>query len=338
MSNNSLLNLKTHFKGLMPPYIKNSIKKLAMPIFVKKRLREWKGIPDIVLIENTNHCNAKCVMCPHGKMKRKKGTMSFDLYKHIIDECVNLGIQRIQIAGTGEPLLDPLLFERIRYAKNADIKEVNIFSNASLLNHENQELLLTSGVDLIFLSIDGFTSESYENIRVGLSFEVVKENVLSLLRGKKSKGNYKPIIIVGGLRVKGDASAFLKNNFCEEINKLSDGIWVGEHGDVHDWSGNVEGIHYRRVPWYNLPCRRLWDALSILWDGRVDLCCIDYEGTVNLGNIEKQSIRELWNEQRIKEVRGYHLNKQFEKIEICKNCFERPSWIPKNIERILDDF
>lgn len=335
---NLLLKLKNHFKGITPPFIKNGVKKIAMPFFVMKRIREWKGIPDVVLIENTNYCNAKCIMCPHSKMKRNKGTMSLELYKHIIDACIVLGIQRIQITGVGETLLDPLLFERIRYAKKAGIQEVNIFSNASLLTPQKQEMLLTSGVDLVFLSVDGFDSKSYEDIRRGLSFEDVKENVLSLLRKKEAGGNKKPFIVIGGLRVKNNMSAYLKSDFYKEVSKLSDSVWIGEEENMHDWSGSVGEIRFNRVPWYNQPCRRLWDTLSILWDGKVSLCCIDYEGTVNLGNIEKQSIMEIWNSREIKELRNYHLNANFEKIDLCKNCFERPSWIPKRIERILDGF
>ena len=333
-----LLKLKNYFKGITHPFIKNGVKKIAMPFFVMKRIREWKGIPDVVLIENTNHCNAKCIMCPHSKMKRNKGTMSLELYKHIIDACIVLGIQRIQITGVGETLLDPLLFERIRYEKKEGIQEVNIFSNASLLTPQKQEMLLTSGVDLVFLSVDGFDPKSYEDIRRGLSFEDVKENVLSFLRKKKAGGNKKPFIVVGGLRVKNNMSAYLKSDFYKEVSKLSDSVWVGEEENMHDWSGNVGEIRFSRVPWYNQPCRRLWNTLSILWDGKVSLCCIDYEGTVNLGNIEKQSIMEIWNSREIKELRNYHLNANFEKIDLCKNCFERPSWIPKRIERILDGF
>ncbi|HHT9113504.1 MAG TPA: radical SAM/SPASM domain-containing protein [Candidatus Wunengus sp. YC65] len=333
-----LLKLKNHFKGITPPFIKNGVKKIAMPFFVMKRIREWKGIPDVVLIENTNHCNAKCIMCPHSKMKRNKGTMSLELYKHIIDACIVLGIQRIQITGVGETLLDPLLFERIRYAKKAGIQEVNIFSNASLLTPQKQEMLLTSGVDLVFLSVDGFDPKSYEDIRRGLSFEDVKGNVLSLLRKKEAGGNKKPFIVIGGLRVKNNMSAYLKSDFYKEVSKLSDSVWIGEEENMHDWSGNVGEIRFSRAPWYNQPCRRLWNTLSILWDGKVSLCCIDYEGTVNLGNIEKQSILEIWNSREIKELRNCHLNANFEKIDLCKNCFERPSWIPKRIERILDGF
>lgn len=336
------MNLRNSINGfhsrVLPVFIKKKIKAMITPYFIKKRIREWNGLPDVVLIENTNLCNAKCTMCPHSKMKRKKGIMTFDLYKHIIDECIALGVQRIQITGTGEPLLDPLVFERIRYAKQAGIKEINLFSNASLLNQQKQEALLTSGVDLVFLSVDGFTKDIYEAIRHGLSFEDVKENMLSLLKRKKAIGGNKPFIVVGGLKVNNNMLTCLKGDFYNNISKLSDFVWFSEQGDVHDWAGSVTGIGCNLSVCNNQPCRRLWSSLCILWDGKVPLCCIDYEGVINLGDIQKQSIREIWNGQKLRDFRNYHIKLKFNKIELCNNCFERPPWIPKRAERILDRF
>jgi len=38
-------------------------------------------------VENTNLCNASCVICPHGRMTRPKGVMAVDQFKTIVDEC-----------------------------------------------------------------------------------------------------------------------------------------------------------------------------------------------------------------------------------------------------------
>ena len=40
-----------------------------------------------LMVEPTNHCNLKCVMCPQaGKLKRPKGYMAFSLFEKILDE------------------------------------------------------------------------------------------------------------------------------------------------------------------------------------------------------------------------------------------------------------
>ena len=37
-------------------------------------------LPEIVQIESTNICNAKCVFCPRDEMHRRQGVMSLDLF------------------------------------------------------------------------------------------------------------------------------------------------------------------------------------------------------------------------------------------------------------------
>ena len=45
-----------------------------------------RHLPDIVQIESTNLCNAKCVFCPRDEMHRRQGVMDFDLFTKIVDE------------------------------------------------------------------------------------------------------------------------------------------------------------------------------------------------------------------------------------------------------------
>ncbi len=322
-------------KGFSPKIPKASvlktIKPIVMPFFSNKRIKEWSGLPDIVVIENTNHCNARCIMCPNYSMRRKKGVMSFELYQRIIDESIELGIDKVQIAGTGEPLIDPLIFERIQYAKKSGIKVIKIFTNAALLDSQKQERLLSSGIDKVIISIDSFSPKNFESIRVGLLFEIVKKNVLSLLKTKKESGKQNPFILITGLNIKNRLSSSIDHDFYQEAIKLSNGVEMLEEGNVHDWSGHIEGFNIIPIPWYNLPCRRLWGTLNVLWDGTIPLCCIDYEGSVKLGDINKQTIKEVWNGSVINKLRNFHLAGGFNKIELCNKCFERPSWIRKKI-------
>jgi len=43
-------------------------------------------LPTVLMIENTNHCNAECVMCPRDTLSRKRGFMDFGLFEKIIKE------------------------------------------------------------------------------------------------------------------------------------------------------------------------------------------------------------------------------------------------------------
>src|SRR5215210_2556474 len=61
------------------------------------------SMPEIVQIESTNICNAKCVFCPRDDMHRKQGVMDMALYQKIVDECAALGITHVRVHNYGEP-------------------------------------------------------------------------------------------------------------------------------------------------------------------------------------------------------------------------------------------
>src|SRR4029079_8608020 len=78
-------------------------------------------LPEIVQIEATNICNAKCVFCPRDEMHRRQGVMSLDLVKRIVDECAELGITHVRMHNYGEAFVDRKLVEKVRYAKQKGI-------------------------------------------------------------------------------------------------------------------------------------------------------------------------------------------------------------------------
>jgi len=131
-------------------------------------------LPEMLVLETTNRCNAHCRMCPHPRMQRAQGVMGEALFKKIIDECAVLGIRRVQLNATGDPLLDPEFSRRISYAKQQGIGEVSFFTNALLLTPERTAEILAAGPDMVFLSLDGYEAAAYESVR-GLPFEKVKK-------------------------------------------------------------------------------------------------------------------------------------------------------------------
>ena len=41
-------------------------------------------------------------------------------------------------------------------------------------------------------------------------------------------------------------------------------------------------------------CRRMWTSCVITWDGKVVPCCFDKDAHHQLGNVQEQSFREVW--------------------------------------------
>src|SRR6476659_2431370 len=93
-------------------------------------------LPEIVQIESTNICNAKCVFCPRDDMHRDQGVMSRELFRKLVDECAALGITHVRMHNSGEAFLDRHLNKKVRYAKEKGIKEVCMIINGSLITEK----------------------------------------------------------------------------------------------------------------------------------------------------------------------------------------------------------
>ena len=65
--------------------------------------------------------------------------------------------------------------------------------------------------------------------------------------------------------------------FIEHWRKVADKIHIT---DLHNWAGtlNTESD-------VNYPCYRPWLTFTVLWDGRVSLCCADFDGRTVLGDL-----------------------------------------------------
>ena len=67
-------------------------------------------------------------------------------------------------------------------------------------------------------------------------------------------------------------------------------------------------------------CANLWRKMTIFWNGDVTMCCEDVDGDWILGNLNEQSISEIWNSDKILAIKRVHKQKKFENIPLCYTC------------------
>ena len=282
-------------------------------------MEKYEYVPLKVIIENTNACNSDCSFCAHRQITRKKGFMSFRLFKKIIDDCANLELREVAIYRFGEPLLDPQFPEKIAYTKKAGIKSVSTNTNASLLNEESATKILDSGIDVIYMSLDATSKAIYEGIRRGLKYDVVERNIMRFIELRNAR-RQKPTIILNFCVIQENRNQV--KDFIRKWKSSVDQIWIA---DAHDWSGNVETKNRR--PFQRIqPCRLLWTEMVVSWDGKVPLCCVDYNDTIVFGDLTEESIKDIWSGKKLEKYRKIHVNKNFNKIPICRNCTCHLSW------------
>lgn len=268
----------------------------------------------ILYIENTNACNARCIMCPREKMTREIGFMDLNLYKKIIDESIVLGVKEVHLQNFGEPLLDSLFLERIAYARKSGIKTV-VFTNASLLQDKISEGILHAGLDEIIVSVDTSQKINYEKIRRGLDYEKTVENIKAFRKIRLKFGVKRPKIIcvltrtIQGKEEIEEARCFWQSIADQVIEK-----------QAHDWAG-AKNYFFRKYSFRHFwPCVFLWKSATILWDGQVTICCQDFDGKINLGNLKNDTLKNILSSEQIKHYREFHKKGKREELSLCNAC------------------
>jgi radical SAM protein with 4Fe4S-binding SPASM domain len=86
-------------------------------------------------------------------------------------------------------------------------------------------------------------------------------------------------------------------------------------GEFKNWGGarhdKLEKTGERK------PCWALLNTMSVLWDGRVVPCCMDYDGKLILGDVNKNTLTEIWHQSQW--LRKQHRRLDFNIIP-CKDC------------------
>ncbi|MBN1764835.1 MAG: radical SAM protein [Sedimentisphaerales bacterium] len=281
--------------------------------------------PRFILVETVRICNARCPFCTVDKWDPKVPFMPEPLFDKIADELIEHAdwIFYVYLQKAGEPLLDKHITRRIRRLKEGGIRRINLSTNASLLNEARATELLEAGLDEIMLSIDSIQKEKYEEMRPGLKFDTVIRNIKTYFR---MRDQVKPDSVI---RVRGVSFYDLDNpedqeslqrweEFWEELKKPQDRIYMKRPhswGNQHKWDDHI--------PKYDLtyhPCILPWSTFNISSDGTVPLCGQDYDGKMQLGDVNQQTIKEIWNSKKWHEIRTLHSRGDRNELPFCRGC------------------
>jgi radical SAM protein with 4Fe4S-binding SPASM domain len=294
-----------------------------------ERHPEWLTaplVPKRVTIETVFGCNAKCAMCViDHPTERIKGVMDMDLFRRTVDALApyRQQIEMFDLFALGEPLLDPLIFDRIRYVKDKGFRRIAISSNANLLNADKRRRLLESGIDTVIFSIDGIRKETHEAIRVRVNYDRVLANVLGIIALRDSM-NFPTRFIVRFIRQDANRAewpeykAFWEARISPERNDM-----VAVY-DMHSWAGRIAAKDHlwERVPEIERePCHHVFNNLMILANGAVALCSEDMlGGSFGFGNVADADPITIYNSERFQQMRRLHLAGKKNAVGTCASC------------------
>jgi len=296
-------------------YITGLVKKRCWAVKNRKAV----DFPDIMHIELTNRCNLNCKMCPHEGLKRKSEDMDFGIFKKIVDEFPLNTVDSLGLYYFGESLLYPRLADATKYITN---KDPNIYSrlrtNGQLLMEDKTRELLSSGLRCLEFSINGLEQDSYEKIMKNASYQRLLENIYryTLLKKRMRVKQDSYIAAIFQDETSKDMARFVKRwskMMPVVVTNLHDGFNVGGQSSK---KGNGTKELYQRTE----PCPEVFYHAVILSNGEVTFCCADVEGTLSIGNVKSEGMRDIWHGEKAQTIRDLHTKKEFDKLPQCKNC------------------
>lgn len=296
--------------------------------FIEYR-KKWKTWPEnfylgefplFIDIEVTSNCNLRCPFCATTFKDKmiKKGFISIEIVKRIIDEGADSNLYGVKFNIRGEPLLHKQIDEFVAYAKRKGLIDVYFNTNAMLLSKEVSKKLINAGLDRISVSIEGYTKDVFDKYRVGANFETILSNIEGLQSLKRKYG-----VIYPKVRVQTIMTPDLENIF--EDYRIFWEKRVDEVGflDYKHMKSKKKGLHYAWA------CPQIWQRMAVFWDGTILPCNHDDEALLSLGNIKQVSIKDAWHSKKLCKVREIHRKGLAHKISACDGCYLRDSEIMK---------
>ena len=323
-------------------YFKKHLSEIKIQYFLRYAIKKPLKVNYPFRLENielTNKCPMKCIMCIRTyKMTRPQGFMDIGVFKKIIDELSKLDPPFIHEPGfwlhdLGESLLHPEFDKMIGYCYEKGVK-AGLAVNPLVMGDDIARRLIDAKPNLLFFSLDGHDDQSFYKIRgVPNAYSKSKENVLNFLKIKKEVGSkIKTVVSMVDFpgnresidkmrayweRLEGVDRFFIKpftewNGEVEEIKGL-----VFENGKSND----VVAIEENKSG--HVKCWTPWLHMSVTWDGYVVPCCYDYDKKYVLGNVKDSNLIEIWNGEKIQQLRKEFLSGNVEN-PLCKKCRALP--------------
>jgi MoaA/NifB/PqqE/SkfB family radical SAM enzyme len=274
-------------------------------------------------------CPCACIHCPVGKTPLSKRTNSFgsesismDLYMKIIDEISLYPNSAARIHSVGEPLLWNNLIPALKYAREKNVKTW-IFT--SFVTHDKKKLTeLANYADVLEISVNSDNASDYEATKGICLFDLVKNNIKFVSNYIKSNKLSSRFLLS---RVESQDPVKDANFLAYWRDKgVADDCFIRSY---HDYNGilskEAKGEH-------NIfPCHVHWARFNIDCNGDAAVCFNELfkgkrvDSSLVLGNVSDYSIQEIWQGERINNIRKAQLTGNYNLVNFtdklpCFNC------------------
>ena len=267
-----------------------------------------------IYIEVTNYCNLNCSFCSNNVLPKKE--MSIEEFKIAIEKVKNY-TDSIYLHVKGEPLLHKKIDKILDICDDNNVK-VNITTNGTLLKKQ-KNVILNHKIKQINVSLhcENNLSNYFEDVFT--TCDELSNNTIIIYRiWTLSSLKLDPFStnIVEKINMHYNLSKNIVNKIKNDKNiKIEDNIYIDKDFEFTWPQISDEKNEYGT-------CLGTRTHIAILSNGNIVPCCLDSNGVIILGNIFKDDLEKVLNNQEfIKINNGFKNNKIVN--ELCRSCTYR---------------
>ena len=273
-------------------------------------------------IEVSSQCNLKCPFCSRTQRIaegtwRKPGNIDMSLYKTTIDQAAEAGVYALNLNVIGEPFIHKGLTEMVRYAKDKGIVDIFFHTNGVLLTEKKSRELIASGLDKLIVSFDSPYKEKYERVRTGAKYEHVLKNIKRFQEIRAEMNSITPVTRLNFIKLPGVTKQEIQD-IIDLFSPIVDSIGLLDY--IESDNSVRATAKFPKDYKSNFVCSQLLTRMTVYDDGRVFPCCSDYDDGLQIGDLNNQTVEEVWNSKELNAIRKKHFDGKFYELDACAKC------------------
>lgn len=288
-------------------------------------------IPHRVDIETCRQCNARCQFCPQSVSPKTRGVMPMDLFSLVLSRLEGTTPEWVAFNHYGEPLVDPFFRQRMELLRERNFP-LALFTNGTLLKDAVIDFLAEGGVYKIVFNFPSLepsewcqlmqmTEQSYWKARRAIEYSLktvsnlpqgisISVNGVTDTQATRAEAIREYFSTFGEVKVRTEVSNSRAGAIQNELVQISSHSTWERHGG----------------------CDRITRHLHVSSEGKVFLCCQDYDQNVVLGDLTQESISTIMTGPLARQLRAEIFGlAPMQSGRLCLNCHElRQSRFPNN--------
>lgn len=268
-------------------------------------------------IETSTICSQRCSFCPVSTQGRPTTWMSGDTLDRVIETLRAQPVETIYLNGFNEPTLTPNLVEIVRRLRAVSSARITLNTNGSGLRAKLADELIAAGVPEFVVNLSTVDPEEYARVRGYSDVGRVIRNVEHLLERARESGVAVTLLVLGNLDERHAENVLaIERRFAH----LAPKVVICPLGEYAGDPRNTTVLHTGRLRGCGQEDRpNQWVHLAA--NGEALLCCHDYAQTYVVGDVNRQSLGEIFAGDRLEQFRRFISGADEAPADfICRRC------------------